>query len=140
MVTVWIRGYFIRTTDLALAVEKPESSASGPVRWFTEFAATPTPSLVASLDATGGGEGTRAVITNAPPGDIFDLTDENILRFAPTAKGIYTLTLAAMDNVGTTPANQTVTVAYGGPASRHNEFRRTRRQRSKRHRFPTAAR
>ena len=113
--TVWIRGYFIRTTDLALAVEKPESSASGPVRWFTEFAATPTPSLVASLDATGGGEGTRAAIVKAPAGGIFDLTDENILRFAPTAKGIYTLTLAAMDNVGTTPANQTVTVAYGDP-------------------------
>ena len=115
VVTVWIRGYFIRTTDLALAVEKPESSASGPVRWFTEFASPPVASLVASLDATGGGEGTRAVITNAPPGDIFDITDENILRFAPTAKGIYTLTLAAMDNVGTTPANQTVTVAYGDP-------------------------
>ena len=115
VVTVWIRGYFIRTTDLALAVEKPESSASGPVRWFTEFASPPVASLVASLDATGGGEGTRAVITAAPPGDIFDLTDENILRFAPTAKGIYTLTLAAMDNVGTTPANQTVTVAYGDP-------------------------
>ena len=113
--TVWIRGYFIRTTDLALAVEKPESSASGPVRWFTEFASPPVASLVASLDATGGGEGTRAVITAAPPGDIFDITDENILRFAPTAKGIYTLTLAAMDNVGTTPANQTVTVAYGDP-------------------------
>ena len=113
--TVWIRGYFIRTTDLALAVEKPESSASGPVRWFTEFASTPVPSLVASLDATGGGEGTRAAIVKAPAGGIFDLTDENILRFAPTAKGIYTLTLAAMDNVGTTPANQTVTVAYGDP-------------------------
>ena len=113
--TVWIRGYFIRTTDLALAVEKPESSASGPVRWFTEFASTPVPSLVASLDATGGGEGTRAAIVKAPAGDIFDLTDENILRFAPTAKGIYTLTLAAMDNVGTTPATETVTVAYGDP-------------------------
>ena len=113
--TVWIRGYFIRTTDLALAVEKPESSASGPVRWFTEFASPPVPSLVASLDATGGGEGTRAAIVKAPAGDIFDITDENILRFAPTAKGIYTLTLAAMDNVGTTPANQTVTVAYGDP-------------------------
>ena len=113
--TVWIRGYFIRTTDLALAVEKPESSASGPVRWFTEFASTPVPSLVASLDATGGGEGTRAAIVKAPAGGIFDLTDENILRFAPPAKGIYTLTLAAMDNVGTTPANQTVTVAYGDP-------------------------
>ena len=115
VLTVWIRGYFIRTTDLALAVEKPESSASGPVRWFTEFASPPVASLVASLDATGGGEGTRAVITAAPPGDIFDITDENILRFAPTAKGIYTLTLAAMDNIGTTPANQTVTVAYGDP-------------------------
>ena len=115
VVTVWIRGYFIRTTDLALAVEKPESSASGPVRWFTEFASPPVPSLVASLDATGGGEGTRAAIVKAPAGDIFDITDENILRFAPTAKGIYTLTLAAMDNVGTTPANQTVTVAYGDP-------------------------
>ena len=113
--TVWIRGYFIRTTDLALAVEKPESSASGPVRWFTEFASPPVASLVASLEATGGGEGTRAVITAAPPGGIFDLTDENILRFAPTAKGIYTLTLAAMDNVGTTPATETVTVAYGDP-------------------------
>ena len=113
--TVWIRGYFIRTTDLALAVEKPESSASGPVRWFTEFASPPVASLVASLDATGGGEGTRAAIVKAPAGGIFDLTDENILRFAPTAKGIYTLTLAAMDNVGTTPANQTVTVAYGDP-------------------------
>ena len=113
--TVWIRGYFIRTTDLALAVEKPESSASGPVRWFTEFASTPVPSLVASLDATGGGEGTRAAIVKAPAGGIFDLTDQNILRFAPTAKGIYTLTLAAMDNVGTTPATETVTVAYGDP-------------------------
>ena len=113
--TVWIRGYFIRTTDLALAVEKPESSASGPVRWFTEFASPPVASLVASLDATGGGEGTRAVITAAPPGDIFALSNENILSFKPTAKGIYTLTLAAMDNVGTTPANQTVTVAYGDP-------------------------
>ena len=115
VVTVWIRGYFIRTTDLALAVEKPESSASGPVRWFTEFASPPVASLVASLDATGGGEGTRAAIVKAPAGGIFDLTDQNILRFAPTAKGIYTLTLAAMDNVGTTPANQTVTVAYGDP-------------------------
>ena len=115
VVTVWIRGYFIRTTDLALAVEKPESSASGPVRWFTEFASPPVASLVASLDATGGGEGTRAAIVKAPAGGIFDLTDENILRFAPTAKGIYTLTLAAMDNIGTTPANQTVTVAYGDP-------------------------
>ena len=115
--TVWIRGYFIRTTDLALAVEKPTAAATpaNPVRWFTEFASTPVPSLVASLDATGGGEGTRAAIVKAPPGDIFDITDENILRFAPTAKGIYTLTLAAMDNVGTTPANQTVTVAYGDP-------------------------
>ena len=113
--TVWIRGYFIRTTDLALAVEKPESSASGPVRWFTEFASPPVASLVASLEATGGGEGTRAVITAAPPGDIFALSNENILSFKPTAKGIYTLTLAAMDNVGTTPANQTVTVAYGDP-------------------------
>ena len=113
--TVWIRGYFIRTTDLALAVEKPESSASGPVRWFTEFASPPVPSLVASLEATGGGEGTRAVITAAPPGDIFALSNDNILSFKPTAKGIYTLTLAAMDNVGTTPANQTVTVAYGDP-------------------------
>ena len=113
--TVWIRGYFIRTTDLALAVEKPESSASGPVRWFTEFASPPVASLVASLDATGGGEGTRAVITAAPPGDIFALSNENILSFKPTAKGIYTLTLAAMDNIGTTPANQTVTVAYGDP-------------------------
>ena len=115
VVTVWIRGYFIRTIDLALAVEKPESSASGPVRWFTEFASPPVASLVASLDATGGGEGTRAAIVKAPAGGIFDLTDQNILRFAPTAKGIYTLTLAAMDNVGTTPANQTVTVAYGDP-------------------------
>ena len=113
--TVWIRGYFIRTTDLALAVEKPESSASGPVRWFTEFASPPVASLVASLDATGGGEGTRAVITAAPPGDIFALSNENILSFKPTAKGIYTLTLAAMDNVGTTPATETVTVAYGDP-------------------------
>ena len=113
--TVWIRGYFIRTTDLALAVEKPESSASGPVRWFTEFASPPVASLVASLEATGGGEGTRAVITAAPPGDIFALSNDNILSFKPPAKGIYTLTLAAMDNVGTTPANQTVTVAYGDP-------------------------
>ena len=113
--TVWIRGYFIRTTDLALAVEKPESSASGPVRWFTEFASPPVASLVASLEATGGGEGTRAVITAAPPGDIFALSNDNILSFKPTAKGIYTLTLAAMDNIGTTPANQTVTVAYGDP-------------------------
>ena len=115
--TVEVKATFIRVPDLALAVRKPTAAATPaePVRWFTEFASPPAASLVASLEATGGGEGTRAVITAAPPGDIFDITDENILRFAPTAKGIYTLTLAAMDNIGTTPANQTVTVAYGDP-------------------------
>ena len=116
-VTVNVRYVKVPEVALALAVRKPtaEATPAAPVRWFTEFASPPVPSLVASLDATGGGEGARAVITAAPPGDIFDLTDENILRFAPTAKGIYTLTLAAMDNVGNTPATETVTVAYGDP-------------------------
>ena len=113
--TVEVKAAFIRVADLALAVRKPTAAATPaePVRWFTEFASAA--SLVASLDATGGGEGTRAVITAAPPGDIFALSNDNILSFKPTAKGIYTLTLAAMDNIGTTPANQTVTVAYGDP-------------------------
>ena len=116
-VTVNVRYVKVPEVALALAVRKPtaEATPAAPVRWFTEFASPPVPSLVASLDATGGGEGARAVITAAPPGDIFDLTDENILRFAPTAKGVYTLTLAAMDNVGNTPATETVTVAYGDP-------------------------
>ena len=116
-VTVNVRYVKVPEVALALAVRKPtaEATPAAPVRWFTEFASPPVPLLVASLDATGGGEGARAVITAAPPGDIFDLTDENILRFAPTAKGIYTLTLAAMDNVGNTPATETVTVAYGDP-------------------------
>ena len=116
-VTVNVRYVKVPEMALALAVRKPtaEATPAAPVRWFTEFASPPVPSLVASLDATGGGEGARAVITAAPPGDIFDLTDENILRFAPTAKGVYTLTLAAMDNVGNTPATETVTVAYGDP-------------------------
>ena len=113
--TVEVKATFIRVADLALAVRKPTAAATPaePVRWFTEFASAA--SLVASLEATGGGEGTRAVITAAPPGDIFALSNDNILSFKPPAKGIYTLTLAAMDNVGTTPANQTVTVAYGDP-------------------------
>ena len=113
--TVEVKAAFIRVADLALAVRKPTAAATPaePVRWFTEFASAA--SLVASLEATGGGEGTRAVITAAPPGDIFALSNDNILSFKPTAKGIYTLTLAAMDNIGTTPANQTVTVAYGDP-------------------------
>ena len=113
--TVEVKATFIRVADLALAVRKPTAAATPaePVRWFTEFASAA--SLVASLEATGGGEGTRAVITAAPPGDIFALSNDNILSFKPTAKGIYTLTLAAMDNIGTTPANQTVTVAYGDP-------------------------
>ena len=116
-VTVNVRYVKVPEVALALAVRKPtaEATPAAPVRWFTEFASPPVPSVVASLDATGGGEGARAVITAAPPGDIFDLTDENILRFAPTAKGVYTLTLAAMDNVGNTPATETVTVAYGDP-------------------------
>ena len=116
-VTVNVRYVKVPEVALALAVRKPtaEATPAAPVRWFTEFASPPVPSLVASLNATGGGEGARAVITAAPPGDIFDLTDENILRFAPTAKGVYTLTLAAMDNVGNTPATETVTVAYGDP-------------------------
>ena len=113
--TVEVKATFIRVADLALAVRKPTAAATPaePVRWFTEFASAA--SLVASLEATGGGEGTRAVITAAPPGDIFALSNDNILSFKPPAKGIYTLTLAAMDNIGTTPANQTVTVAYGDP-------------------------
>ena len=113
--TVEVKAAFIRVADLALAVRKPTAAATPaePVRWFTEFASAA--SLVASLEATGGGEGTRAVITAAPPGDIFALSNDNILSFKPPAKGIYTLTLAAMDNIGTTPANQTVTVAYGDP-------------------------
>ena len=113
--TVEVKAAFIRVADLALAVRKPTAAATPaePVRWFTEFASAA--SLVASLEATGGGEGTRAVITAAPPGDIFALSNDNILSFKPTAKGIYTLTLAAMDNIGTTPATETVTVAYGDP-------------------------
>ena len=113
--TVEIEATFIRVADLALAVRKPTAAATPaePVRWFTEFASAA--SLVASLEATGGGEGTRAVITAAPPGDIFALSNDNILSFKPPAKGIYTLTLAAMDNIGTTPATETVTVAYGDP-------------------------
>ena len=135
--TVWIRGYFIRTTDLALAVEKPTAAATpaNPVRWFTEFASTPVPSLVASLDATGGGEGTRAAIVKAPPGDIFDITDENILRFAPTAKGNIHPHSRRNGQCRHHPRQPNRHRGLRRPACRHNEFRRTRRQRSKRHAF-----
>ena len=114
VLTVWLRAYFIRTPDLALGVEKPIPAAAGPVRWFTGHTAG-TYSLVASLDVSGGGEGRKLEIAAAPSGDVFDIDANNILRFRPPVKGLYTVTLTVSDNIDTTPVGETVTVGYGDP-------------------------
>ena len=114
VLTVWLRAYFIRTADLALGVEKPIPAAAGPVRWFTGHTAG-TYSLVASLDVSGGGEGRKLEIAAAPSGDVFDIDANNILRFRPPVKGLYTVTLTVSDNIDTTPVGETVTVGYGDP-------------------------
>ena len=114
VLTVWLRAYFIRTPDLALGVEKPIPAAAGPVRWFTGHTAG-TYSLVASLDVSGGGEGRALSIAAAPSGDVFDIDANNILRFRPPVKGLYTVTLTVSDNIDTTPVGETVTVGYGDP-------------------------
>ena len=114
VLTVWLRAYFIRTPDLALGVEKPIPAAAGPVRWFTGHTAG-TYSLVASLDVSGGGAGRVLSIAAAPSGDVFDIDANNILRFRPPVKGLYTVTLTVSDNIDTTPVGETVTVGYGDP-------------------------
>ena len=113
--TVLIRARFIRTQSeaLALALEKPNPAASGPVRWFTALESDAGYTGIASLKVSGGGMQAKVEIEGAP--GVFQIDADNILGFRPLAKKIYTVTVAASDLIGSPAAKHTVTVAYGDP-------------------------